>query len=142
MPVAGIIAGRFVGERFAVFAEILGGLILVGIGIHAFLEAREGGGDAERLSFQSLRSALLAGVAISMDELAVGFPLGAVRLPIVTVLVAIAIQAFLVTTAGVIIGARIGQASGRTASRYARVIAASAFSAVGVWLIIEALVRG
>jgi putative Mn2+ efflux pump MntP len=43
-------------------------------------------------------------MGISMDEIAIGFPLGALRLPIVAVLGAIAIQTFLVTASGIIAG--------------------------------------
>ena len=137
MPIFGIFVGRFIGERFSEPAEILGGLILIGIGVRAFREAMESECESERFSFVSLRAAAVAGVGISMDELAVGFPLGAARLPIGPVLLTIAVQTFLITAAGILIGSRIGSALGKVASRCAHVIAGSAFCAIGIWLIVE-----
>jgi len=142
MPIFGIFAGRLIGERFAEPAEILGGLVLIGVGVHAFREAMENEHESNRFSFVSLPAAAAAGVAISMDELAVGFPLGAARLPIVTVLLTIAVQTFLVTAGGILIGSSISSAFGKLASRYAHAIAGSAFAGVGIWLIVEAVTRG
>ena len=48
-------------------------------------------------------------MSISLDELAVGFSAGLLRLPLVPLLVAIAAQACLVTQAGLRVGARIGR---------------------------------
>ncbi len=141
MPIVGIVVGRFAGDRFAGPAEIVGGIVLIGVGIHAFREALEDEDETEGLSFGSLRTATAAGIAISMDELAVGFPLGTAHLPVAALLIAIGLQAFIVTAGGILIGGRIGTALGRRASRYAGVVAGSAFSAVGLWLIVEALVH-
>ena len=141
MPIVGIVVGRFAGDRFAGPAEIVGGIVLIGVGIHAFREAFEDKNETEGLSFGSLRTATAAGIAISMDELVVGFPLGTAHLPVAALLIAIGLQAFIVTAGGILIGGRIGAALGRRASRYAGVAAGSAFSAVGLWLIVEALVH-
>jgi len=134
MPIVGIVVGRFAGDRFAVPAEVLG------VGIHAFREVLENEDETEGLSFSSLRSAAVAGIGISMDELAVGFPLGTARLPVGTLLTAIAAQAFAVTFCGILIGRRVGESLGRSASRISGAAAGVAFSALGIWLIVEALV--
>jgi hypothetical protein len=55
----------------------------------------------------------LAGFGISTDEIAIGFPLGALRLPIAAVLGAIAIQTFLVTVGGILVSRKINQRLGR-----------------------------
>jgi putative Mn2+ efflux pump MntP len=47
-------------------------------------------------------------VSISLDELAIGFSAGLLRLPIVAVVIAIASQAFIVTQIGVRLGDRAG----------------------------------
>src|ERR1700736_235233 len=69
MPIVGIIVGRFAGDRFAAPAQLVGGLVLIGVGVHAFREALEEGDEAAGLSFGSLRAAAVAGLGISMDEL-------------------------------------------------------------------------
>jgi len=141
MPIVGIVIGRFVGERFAMPAEVVGGLVLIAVAVHAFRESFAVRDEAAGMSFGSLRAAAIAGVGISMDELAVGFPLGAARLPIAQVLIAIGVQTFFVTAGGIMLGNRIGERLGRRASRYAGFAAAVAFCAVGLWLIAEALIH-
>lgn len=137
MPIFGIILARVVGMRFETAAVIAGGLILIGIGAHAIREAMEGGEVLTDVSFSSLRSSFLAGFAISMDELAIGFPMGASQLPIAAVLFAIAVQALIVTSLGIVIGGRIGADLGSRASRYAGITAGFIFTLAGLWLIVE-----
>jgi putative Mn2+ efflux pump MntP len=138
MPIFGIVLARIVSLRFESVAVVVGGMILIGMGVHAIREATLGEGGTEGVSFSSFRASLAAGLAISTDELAIGFPLGASRLPIATVLIAIAVQTLFVTALGIALGNRVGSALGRRASRYAGVAAGIAFSAVGLWLISEA----
>jgi len=140
MPIFGIALARLVGVRFETVAAVIGGIILIGIGIHAIREALEGVEEIENVSFNSLRSSFLAGAAISMDELAIGFPIGASGLPVVPVLIAIAIQALIVTAFGIAIGRRVGSDRGGRASQYAGIAAGVIFSLVGLWLIAERVV--
>jgi len=70
---------------------------------------------------------VLAGLGISMDEIAIGFPLGALGLPIVAVVGAIAVQTFLVTMGGILVGRRINQRLGLQTSRLAGLAAGAAF---------------
>ena len=79
----------------------------------------------------------MAGLGISMDEIAIGFPLGALRLPIVTVLGAIAIQTFVVSVGGILVGRKISQRLGMQASRLAGLAAGAAFVLLGSYLILE-----
>lgn len=137
MPILGVVLARFVGLRFETAAVVLGGILLIGIGANTIREASEVEKEVENISFSSVRSSFLAGLAISTDELAIGFPIGASRLPISTVLMAIAMQAFLVTVLGTAIGNRVGSGLGLRASRYAGIAAGIVFSLVGFWLIAE-----
>jgi putative Mn2+ efflux pump MntP len=139
MPIFGIVLARIVGLRFGTAAVVVGGIILIAIGSHAIRNAMLGEEGAEDVSFSSLRASLVAGLAISTDELAIGFPLGASGLPIATVLIAIAVQTLFVTALGITVGNRVGSALGLRASRYAGIAAGVAFSAVGLWLILEVL---
>ncbi len=139
MPIAGIALGRFAGDRFTVAAQIVGALVLLALGVHGIRESREDDDETAGLSFDSLRAALLAGVAISTDELAIGFPLGAARLPVGALLVAIGIQTLVVTFAGIALGGRIGSLLGRRASRLATALAGVVFIALAVMLFVEAL---
>ncbi|GAC1586667.1 MAG: hypothetical protein NVS3B28_10580 [Candidatus Velthaea sp.] len=137
MPLIGIVGGAYAGARFEYVAALAGGAILVALGINAFREAAEEGADAARLSFATMRSAALAGVAISIDELAVGFPIGTSHLPVAGVIGAIGLQTFAVTIAGIALGRRIGRLVGARAVRISGSLAGTAFIGVGVWLIAE-----
>jgi manganese efflux pump family protein len=49
------------------------------------------------------------GLGISLDELAIGFSIGLVHLPVAAVVLAIALQAFLAAQLGLALGARIAE---------------------------------
>ena len=82
MPLVGLLIGRLVGARFETPAVIVGGIVLLGVAIYMFKEALEQEEEAERLAFTTLRTAAFAGFGISMDELAIGFPMGTSGLPV------------------------------------------------------------
>jgi putative Mn2+ efflux pump MntP len=137
MPLIGILVGRYLGFRFGALAVYLGAIILIGLGIHTLRETLEPNNKTALLSFESVRGTLIAGLGISTDEIAVGFPLGALGLPIIPVLAAIAVQAFLVTAAGILLGRRIGTALGVMASRIAGIAAGTTFLLLGMYLLVE-----
>ena len=85
---------------------------------------------------------MLAGFGISMDELAIGFPMGTSGLPVPATVASIGIQAFIVTFLGVLLGARIGETFGRRTSRVASVVAAVAFALLGSYLIAQRFLPG
>lgn len=135
MPLAGLALGSVVPRQWETDATIAGGIILALLGIHVMRESGELGEEAERLSFASPRLALLAGLAVSMDELAIGFPLAFSHLPVTAVLAAIGAQAFAVTLLGIAFGRRLGERFAASAGR----IAGAAFVCVGAWIALEAL---
>lgn len=138
MPAIGVLLAGILSARFATVAGYLGAVILIGIGIHAIMEAREEAEEAERLSFVSLRAMILAGFAVSIDEIAVGFPLATEHLPIVPVFLVIATQAFIIGYLGVVFGRRLGERSATIAGSLAGV----AFIGVGVWLLVSHILEG
>lgn len=76
---------------------------------------------------------ILLGVSISLDELAVGFTFGLLRLPVVLVIVLIAVQAFVAAQLGLRLGARLSERLRDGAERVAGV----ALAALGVVLLLE-----
>jgi putative Mn2+ efflux pump MntP len=137
MPLFGIGLARLVSRRFETAAVVTGGIILVGLAIHAVREAFRGEKEVEHISFSSFRSMLPAGLAISTDELAIGFPLGASGLPIPVVLITIVCQTLFLASVGVIVGNRVRSGLAQNASRYAGISAGIVFALVGLWLIVE-----
>lgn len=142
MPLIGIVLGRFVGARFETVAVILGGVVLLGVAAYMVKEIREEEDEAADLSFSSLRGAMLAGFGISMDELAIGFPMGTSGLPIAQTLAAIAIQTFVVTFVGVWLGKQVGALFDARVARAANYAAAVAFALLGCYLIAQRLFPG
>lgn len=139
MPLFGIVLARVVSLRFETAAVVVGGTVLVGIGIHAIHEALHCEEEIQHLSLRSWKTALVAGLAISTDEAAIGFPLGASQLPIGVTLLAIAVQTIFVTAFGVIFGNRTRSGLALGVSRYAGITAGVVFALVGLWLIAERL---
>jgi putative Mn2+ efflux pump MntP len=137
MPVVGLILGYFIGARFESIAAIAGGVVLLGVAAYIFKEFLEDDDESESMSFASIRGAMLAGVGISLDELAIGFPMGTIGVPIVETLVAVAVQAFVVTFAGIAIGKKLGEAFGKRAAKIALVCSAICFAALGAYLIAQ-----
>jgi len=135
MPLAGLALGSAIPQQWETAATVAGGIILALVGIHVIRESGELGEEVERLSFLSVRLALLAGLAVSMDELAIGFPLAFSHLPVAVVLAAICAQAFVITLLGIAFGRRLGERFAASAGR----IAGAAFVCVGAWIALEAL---
>ena len=95
--------------------------------------------EQQRLvQFASMRgpAALLLGVIISLDELAIGFTLGLLRLPVVLVIALIAGQAFLLAQLGLRLGERMSARLREGAERLAGV----ALAGLAVALLAEKLV--
>jgi len=82
--------------------------------------------------------ALIAlGISISLDELAIGFTIGLAHLPVSTVIVAIALQAFIAAQLGLAIGAKIGERWRERAEQ----VAGIALILLGAYLITDQLVQ-
>jgi putative Mn2+ efflux pump MntP len=75
------------------------------------------------------------GVSISLDELAIGFSAGLLRLPIPAMVIAIAAQAFLVTQIGLRLGRRLGEATREATEK----LAGAALIALGATLLVARL---
>jgi putative Mn2+ efflux pump MntP len=70
-----------------------------------------------------------------MDEFAIGFSLGLVRLPVIPVIAAIAVLALVASQAGLAVGGRISERLRERAEQ----LAAIALILLGIYLIIERL---
>ena len=71
-------------------------------------------------------------LSISLDELAVGFSLGLLGLPLIPILVLIALQALLLSLAGQWIGKNVGQRLGP----YAEQLVGPLLCLLGVWFLL------
>jgi putative Mn2+ efflux pump MntP len=134
MPLIGLAAGAPLGRAIGSGADYVAVGVLIAFGLYTLLVG--GDEDEERLgSLVSLRgpSAVLLGISISLDELAVGFTFGLLRLPIGLVIVLIALQAFVMAQLGLRLGARLNVRLREGAER----LAGLALIVLGVVLLLE-----
>ncbi len=119
MPLIGLALGAPLGRALGDTADYIAIAVLLGFGLYTLLSRED---DNERLSeLIELRgpSAILLGVSISLDELAIGFTLGLLRLPAALVIVLIAVQTFIVTQLGLRLGDRLSERLREGAQRFA-----------------------
>jgi len=139
MPLVGFFGGRLVGNVAGNAADYLAIGILIALGVYMLLLKRDEGED-ERPGLLGRTRGLAAiglGISISTDELAIGFTIGLLRFSILLILVLIGIQTFVATQLGIRLGARLGERIREGAERLAGV----ALAALGLFLLVEKLVR-
>jgi putative Mn2+ efflux pump MntP len=119
MPLIGLAIGARLAQLAGPAAGYLAAAALVAVGAWMIFSGEEDEEAAARLMTSRGVAALVLGLSISLDELAIGFTLGLVHLPVVPVIIAIAVQALISSQIGLALGSRIGEAwrerAGRTA---------------------------
>jgi putative Mn2+ efflux pump MntP len=106
---SGSCSGHPPGEALGPTADYLAIVILIGFGTYTLLR---GGGDdarAARMTTAHGPTLILIGLSVSLDELAVGFTLGLLRVPMLPFLVAIGLQAFDASQVGFGLGASMSE---------------------------------
>jgi putative Mn2+ efflux pump MntP len=140
MPLIGLLLGAPLARVIGSAADYVAIAVLLVFGAYTLLwdsDSDEDGRLAGLARTRDPRVLLLLGLSISLDELAIGFTLGLLRLPVVLVLVLIAVQTVLVTQAGLRLGGRLSSRVREGAERLAGV----ALTGLGLVLLAEALVR-
>jgi len=137
MPLVGFFGGGLFGRVIGSLADAVAIAILLTLGaILAWPRAKER--EEERIGLLARTRGLAAlglGISISLDELAIGFTIGLLRLPIALVVVLIGLQTILVSQAGLRLGARLGEAVREAAER----LAGLALAALGLFLAVQKL---
>ena len=108
MPLIGFAIGAPLGHTIGEAADYLAIGVLAAFGLYTLLAGDDDDRAGEVLNATGWRAVAL-GVSISLDELAVGFTLGLLRLPVLLVIAAIAVQTLVVTQLGMRFGARLGE---------------------------------
>lgn len=110
MPLVGLAAGEPLRRLIGDSAEIVAYLLLIAFGVYTLLHRKaEEPGKADSIITNWGFGALLLGITISIDEIAIGLTLGLLGFPIVPVLVAIGAQAFIFSQAGFWLGKRLSE---------------------------------
>lgn len=133
-PAVGLLLGAPLGQTIGPATDYLAIAILIGFGTYTLLWG--GGEDDERAARMVTAhgaTLLLIGASVSLDELAVGFTLGLLRVPVLPFLVAIGGQAFVASQLGFWLGASVSQRFREVAER----VAGIALIALGILLLAE-----
>lgn len=130
MPVLGIVAGKAVASLIAGVAPIVGGVAVGLLGLLTVVTTlRHGSGHAAtRRPALGLGRLLVLGFVLSLDNLAVGFALGSVKVGLVAVVVVIGVVSVALSLLGLELGGRLG---GRVGER-GELVGGLALMAVGV----------
>lgn len=111
MPLAGLLAGRALGGAIGGAADYAAIALLAGLGV--WMLAGDEDASAERVARLSRGRGLgllALGLSVSLDELAMGFTIGLLRLPVWVAIALIGAQAFLFAQLGLRLGQRVGEA--------------------------------
>ena len=122
MPIVGLVVGARLGRVVGVWADYGAAALLILVGVLAIREALSDDDDDDKAPSVEGRQLLLTALAVSLDELAVGFSLGVLHVPVAPALAYIAVQALAVTFLGLSFGRRIGARLGERAELVSGVV--------------------
>ncbi len=119
MPILGLALGRSAAAALGSQTRWVGAGLLIATGVYELVQSLRGGVDGEdgaqagRSARQPLGWLLVTGLALSVDNLAVGFALGAYKVSVLSAAVVIGAVSIGLSLLGLELGARIGAAAGR-----------------------------
>ena len=119
MPVIGLLVGAGLGRVIGGFAEYVAIAALAGLGFYMLFGPDKDDERVQRLASSTGTAMIVLGLSVSLDELAIGFGLGLLNVPIVLAIVLIAAQALIVSQVGFAIGDRVGAATREGAEKVA-----------------------
>jgi manganese efflux pump family protein len=112
MPVVGFLVGAALGSIIGRSADYFAAVVFAVTG--AWMLWPRGSDEVEEQNVRLLESArgwaiLVLGLSISLDELAIGFGVGLLGLPLILLVSLIAVQAFIAAQLGMRLGSRIAE---------------------------------
>ncbi|HXC80203.1 MAG TPA: manganese efflux pump [Candidatus Acidoferrum sp.] len=124
MPVIGFLAGAGLGVAVGGLANYTAAGVLAAVGVLMLWRRNDDDEDQKMRLLESARgwAVVVLGLGISVDELAIGFGVGLLRLPLLLLIVLIAMQAFLAAQLGMRLGSRVAENAREAAGRIAGVL--------------------
>jgi putative Mn2+ efflux pump MntP len=136
MPVLGLLAGHGLARAIGGAADYVAAGLVLAVG--AFLLAEDESGEVQRagrLSRAGGWAVVVLTASIALDELALGFSIGLLRLSFLAAVIMIAVQAVVASQIGLLLGRRIAARSRERAER----LAGLALVGIGLFLFFERL---
>jgi manganese efflux pump family protein len=138
MPVAGLLLGRRLAHLLGAAAHWTGGALLIAAGAYALAQAvaarrgrrrapagrgtRDGAGASPVALCCAGWRLVLAGLALSLDNLTVGFALGTYHVNLAVAAAVIGTVSVALSVTGLAVGSRLGRAAGRRGELLAGII--------------------
>jgi putative Mn2+ efflux pump MntP len=117
MPVVGLLLGRSVAGTLGGDTRWVGAGLLIATGVYAMVQSLrsrgQGDDDHQAVEGQRMGRLLVAGAALSIDNLAVGFALGAYHVSLIVAAVVIGAVSVGLSLIGLELGNRLGARTGR-----------------------------
>ncbi len=135
MPVVGLLLGRSLAHTLGSVADPVAGALLGLAGAYAILTGLFGGRDATTGPDPSVRQLLLIGAALSIDNLVIGFALGAHHVDVVVAAVVIGGTSVALSLVGLEIGGRLGERLGHRSELVGGAVLLLVGVAIGVGLL-------
>jgi putative Mn2+ efflux pump MntP len=115
MPLLGLLLGRSLARTFGHAAHWIGAGLLIATGCYAVVQAIRGQGEERRAPAAAGRRTgqlVVTGIALSIDNLAVGFALGTYHVGLVAAAVIIGVVSVTMSLLGLELGDRLGTRTG------------------------------
>ena len=111
MPIIGLLLGDAVAGFFGHYGKYVGGAILILTGAYTIVQARETAVEEKVRMPRSLRmqSLLVMALALSIDNLAVGFALAVYRIDVLLAGITFGVVSVIMSLAGLELGHRLGR---------------------------------
>jgi manganese efflux pump family protein len=114
MPVVGLVVGRSLSGSLGSRAHLVGGGLLILVGLQMGVSAVRSDDDApSALAGAPLPRLILVGVGLSIDNLVIGFALGARDTPLVLSVIVIGVVSVGLSLLGLELGSRLGSEVGQ-----------------------------
>ncbi len=137
MPIFGLVVGQTAGRAIGDWASLIGGLALLGVAVWLIFFEDEDDEEEKLENDLAGWTLILTALSISLDELAVGFSIGMIGVPVALTIILIALQAFIFTLVGLTFGANLKRYLGEWAEKFAGLI----LGMLGIWITSDAMVH-
>jgi len=142
MPAAGMLIGRGVAGELGPAARWAGAGILAVAAVWGLVEALRGGDDAPQAQAWHGWRLMVSGVALSLDDFAVGLALGVVAVPIAVAVLVFGIASAIMSIIGLELGAKLGKAAGEHGEVVAGIVLIGVAAAMAVGWLLPAVAVG
>jgi manganese efflux pump family protein len=138
MPVVGLLVGRGLSGSLGASAHLVGGGLLIAAGAQmgvAALRSGDGDGRVPALGGAPMGRLIVLAAGLSIDNLIIGFALGAHRSPLVLSIVVIGV----VSVGLSLLGLELGQRLGERIEHWSELLGAAVLVAVGVAILFKVI---